>query len=601
MTQEEKQNYLRETILEKGYDTNQFVQFLIDKKGENGADVAVWSMPDLKSVVKEFIKLNGGTVEEEPPKPEPKQEKKPKKVSMFDFMSDSKSKPQTQQPKPEPPKTQPQAKVEGQKQPQSSMSDLFQKSQPQQSNEQSTNNSTTSTAPTENTNTNSNFNRSTSSNLSKNDTEYGVITSETKKCKPCDVTDIGKSENVKIELSKPEKKEGGFFSKAYMTYLISTLPVQYKVRRRYSDFTWLRTALQELFPANLIPPMPKKTKFGQDQFAEAFVQKRLRGLEKFLNYLSKDPIIKSSQIYFDFLYIGAETDFNSKKKVYEKTKPINDVQDFKSVDEKAPLLITSEKEGYLENIKDNTNININLLKKLNISFKSLYEEMNSVTNRMEEISQIWEQLHKVSDKYFDNNTTCESYKQMSILFKTWSKALKEQNKIVNVDIREHFKYIRKNLGSMKELSSSIDSHKYNYQKGVKNIISKKDDLFKKSDVSKWELDPKDKIDMSKITTDRQMALLKMCPKETTNVINLKEFYGFYLNRIISEYERIRNLHGVLNKEIITTNVNKLTGVMSDFHSCIGEVNSSLDSASIENTNDNKCKLKRIPLDESLLK
>ena len=47
-SQEEKQNYLRETILEKGYDTNQFVQFLVDKKGENGADVAFWTMNDLK-------------------------------------------------------------------------------------------------------------------------------------------------------------------------------------------------------------------------------------------------------------------------------------------------------------------------------------------------------------------------------------------------------------------------------------------------------------------------------------------------------------------------------------------------------------------------
>lgn len=272
-------------------------------------------MPDLKIVVKEFIKLNGGTVEEEPPKPEPKQEKKyAKKVSMFDVMSDTKPKPQTQQPKPEPPKAQTQAKVETQKPPQASMSDLFQKSQPQQSNEQN-NTSTTSTA---NTNTNTNFNRGTSSNLSKNEDEYGIITGETKKCSPCEVTDIGKSENVKIELSKPEKKEGGFFSKAYMTYLISTLPVQYKVRRRYSDFTWLRTALQNLFPANLIPPMPKKNKFSQDQFAEAFVQKRLRGLEKFLNYLSKDPIIKSSKLYFDFLYIGAETDFNSKKKYMKR-------------------------------------------------------------------------------------------------------------------------------------------------------------------------------------------------------------------------------------------------------------------------------------------
>ena len=598
MTQEEKQNFLRETILEKGYDTNQFVQFLIDKKGEDGADVAVWSMPDLKAVVKEFIKLNGGTVEEEPPKPEPKQEKKyTKKVSMFDVMGDTKPKPQTQQPKPEPPKVQTQAKVETQKPPQTSMSDLFQKSQPQQNNEQN-NAATTSSA---NTNANTNYNKSNSSNLSKNEEEYGIIIGETKKCKPCEVTDIGKSQNIKIEISKPEKKEGGFFSKAYMTYLISTLPVQYKVRRRYSDFTWLRTALQNLFPANLIPPMPKKNKFGQDQFSDAFVQKRLRGLEKFLNYLSKDPIIKTSQLYFDFLYIGAETDFNSKKKVYEKTKPIVDVQEFKSLDEKAPLLITAEKEGYLENIKDNTNINMNLFKKLNYSFKCLFDEMNSVINRMEEISKLWEDLHKVSDKYFDNNTTCESYKQMSNLFKTWSKVLKEQNTIVNVDIREHFKYIRKNFGSMKELSSSIDSYKYNYQKTSKNLIYKKDDLFKRAEPSKWELDPKEKIDMSKITTDRQMALLKMCPKETANAITTKEFYGYYLNRIISEYERMRNLNGVLNKEIITTNINKLTGIMGDFHTCIGEINSSLDTASTENSNDNKCKLNRIPLDESLLK
>ena len=32
MTTEEKQNFLREKILDKGYDTNQFVQFLTEKK-----------------------------------------------------------------------------------------------------------------------------------------------------------------------------------------------------------------------------------------------------------------------------------------------------------------------------------------------------------------------------------------------------------------------------------------------------------------------------------------------------------------------------------------------------------------------------------------
>ena len=58
MTQEEKQIFLRQNILDKGYDTNSFVEFMMDKKGgEEGADVGNWTMSDLKIVVKEFISL----------------------------------------------------------------------------------------------------------------------------------------------------------------------------------------------------------------------------------------------------------------------------------------------------------------------------------------------------------------------------------------------------------------------------------------------------------------------------------------------------------------------------------------------------------------
>ena len=60
MTEEEtqeKQNYLREKIMDAGYDTNAFVEFLIEKKGDAGADVANWSLSDLKDVVQEFISL----------------------------------------------------------------------------------------------------------------------------------------------------------------------------------------------------------------------------------------------------------------------------------------------------------------------------------------------------------------------------------------------------------------------------------------------------------------------------------------------------------------------------------------------------------------
>ena len=259
------------------------------------------------------------------------------------------------------------------------------------------------------------------------ESEYGIITQNIKDCKPLEQTELAKFDNLEITISKPEKKTEGFFSKTYVTYMVTTLPASYIVRRRYSDFVWLRSTLQNHFPSNVIPPIPKKSRLVGDNFSTQFISKRQRGLEKFMRYLAKDPIIKNSQIFFDFLYIGAESDFNSKKKVYEKVKTMTEVDDFRNKDAKVEIMISGEKENYVENIKDNVNMNITLFKKLNGSFKLLFDEINNVTNRMDEIAGIWEQIYKLSEKYYDDNITCESYKQMSNLFSNWSKILKDQN------------------------------------------------------------------------------------------------------------------------------------------------------------------------------
>ena len=62
--QKEKQNYLRKKILEKNLDSEKFVEFLEEKKGEEGADISNWTMDDLKSVVKEFYQINNIPLEE---------------------------------------------------------------------------------------------------------------------------------------------------------------------------------------------------------------------------------------------------------------------------------------------------------------------------------------------------------------------------------------------------------------------------------------------------------------------------------------------------------------------------------------------------------
>ena len=51
---ESKQFFLRSEILEKGFDGEEFFQFLISKKGDEGGDLNNWTMFDLKIAVSEF-------------------------------------------------------------------------------------------------------------------------------------------------------------------------------------------------------------------------------------------------------------------------------------------------------------------------------------------------------------------------------------------------------------------------------------------------------------------------------------------------------------------------------------------------------------------
>ena len=54
---EVKQEYLRTQILDKGYDADNFMAFLQEKKGEDGVDLSNWNISELKDAVTEFTSI----------------------------------------------------------------------------------------------------------------------------------------------------------------------------------------------------------------------------------------------------------------------------------------------------------------------------------------------------------------------------------------------------------------------------------------------------------------------------------------------------------------------------------------------------------------
>ena len=539
----QKQIYLRENILDKGYDGEDFASFLISKKGEEGVNLKNWSLDELKSAVQEFIIIQS------------------QKLNQINSIQNNYN--------------------------------IY----PNVINNMILNNNI-------NTNINNNgndfefiqqqsqsmplnfpmFNNSDNNNSKNNIYQndiYGITDTEIINCLTQEKNDLAKFDNIKIEISLGEKKPGTFFSKAYQTYVITIPTLNLKVVRRYSDFEWFRAILINLFPGRVIPPIPKKNKIGGDRFNEEFLEKRTRTLEKFLNLLLEDPSIKTSQIFYDFVSIEELNIFSDKKKYYNSIKLPQSLKEYKSLNGKLDVKLDENRESIYQKIKNETDISQELLSKLNKQIKSLNNEINTVIIRLNEIAKSCEELFLNSVKYNESNEIKISYYELNEMFKHWANALKKQNTVTNIDIREYFKYSKNTLKSMKELISTVEIYKQNYYKSRRNLITKKEELFKKGDITKWDLTPSNKnININ----DKNIVFANMLHNETNIVNNLKNIYGYYLNSVNSEFIRLQEIFSFSHKQNLIDNAKKEITTISELFKNISDIAVGSPKYNIENIN-----------------
>ena len=79
---EQKQNFLRENILNKGYVAEEFMSYLNTKKGEKGLDLVNWTMEELEETVSEFIEIKNKMKEKNTTEKSKKQKNQIKKIKI---------------------------------------------------------------------------------------------------------------------------------------------------------------------------------------------------------------------------------------------------------------------------------------------------------------------------------------------------------------------------------------------------------------------------------------------------------------------------------------------------------------------------------------
>eukprot|EP00038_Savillea_parva_P023435 m.40930 g.40930 ORF g.40930 m.40930 type:complete len:162 (+) comp6047_c0_seq2:229-714(+) len=118
-----------------------------------------------------------------------------------------------------------------------------------------------------------------------------------------------------LEIEVVDPVNHGFGKKRYTDYTVivnTNLPIfrqkNSTVRRRYSDFDWLRSELERTSKI-LVPPLPGKALARQmpwvaekdGMFAEDFIEERRSKLEEFINKVAGHPLAQKEKCLHMFL------------------------------------------------------------------------------------------------------------------------------------------------------------------------------------------------------------------------------------------------------------------------------------------------------------
>ena len=477
---EMKQNLIKSTIIDKNYDKNAFFNFCMNKKKEGVDDLANWTIEELNSTINEFCEEQN-------------------KILLNNQMIEEQYKRQR----------------ELAQNIHLNMGDF-----------------------------NQNYSYYQNQNLNQNQKPQNLSSIEFN-CNVLPKT-ILNNKQIKVTIQNPKPVEMGFFSSNYIVYEIETNilndKVKWLVNRRYSDFINLRTALQNQFPNNLIPPLPGK-KIGGRRFELDFVSKRMHFLNEFLNNLVAVEEFKASDFLIAFLSIADRSQFEYKmKEINNLPLPPMYIEDIKTLSGKIKIFNDNNlNDQYFSNVQNYFKLQNQLLEKLNEDLKFFYKTMNAAVTNLENVQKDFEFLHLLNSQVHMKEDIVKSYEELCIFFKNWKNIIFNQNDVIRRRVKDFYKYVRMEGEAYLELFIKRDEIQNKFNAENKRLQAKKDKLWAQMDISKWEiLEDFGRIDRVLLVRDKVYGCSKMCTTETNNLNNLHKKLGYVNKCCIDELKRLVN-------------------------------------------------------------
>ena len=147
--------------------------------------------------------------------------------------------------------------------------------------------------------------------------------------------------NLQIIITNPEYIKKGIFSFSYYQYTIIVPQFNVECIRKTSDFEFLHEKLNLLYPLNFFPPFPESSFFNSTEN----INKKVRKLNLYINSLSQNELIRSSKLFQDFLLLPSDK-FEKKLKEYNLIKKPNSIENYYSMNGNLEITLDPNKDEF---------------------------------------------------------------------------------------------------------------------------------------------------------------------------------------------------------------------------------------------------------------
>jgi len=478
----QKQEFLKNEIINRGYEGSYFSDYLNSKREEGGNDIDMWSLEELKGAVIDFRRI------------------------MDEYR----------------------AKEGGQEN-----YEVLDAGQQGAGDDSNPNSATLSTE----------YSHQSKDDIHVIDNTKDEIYSHIIKVRTCEPSPLNDEKNVKVIVGEPEMVKGGLFSASFIQYKVTTMPFGWSVKRRFSDFFWLRSVIQKQHLGYVIPPVPQKKNKGK--FENDFIRKRMYFLEKFLNSCVVNEEFKSNKFLYFFLNLEDENQFKVKRKEGDALRKVSRLEEVSNLAGEIPLDINANLKYYAAHAGELFNQTDPIYKKIRKLSKQLTVDLDQVSNTIFSIGECYAALYAATTNFNKNVAMGKNpylddiYLTLNNMMVSWGEQTLGQIKIVQKNMVYFYKYGDYENETFREIVQGRARTGLEYIQKKKELIAKKERLFLQQDLTRWELTPAAQKEHSRETLlkNKSLAFDVMLPRETHMVRELRDTFAYQNSLTYTELDK----------------------------------------------------------------